>query len=40
MKKRLAEAMLAQQRVDALEHVASVTARANFNALAAQAVSW
>jgi hypothetical protein len=38
MKKRLVEVALAQHRVDALEHVAGVTACANADALAAQAV--
>jgi hypothetical protein len=34
----LAEATLAQQRVDALEHVTGMTACANANALATQEV--
>jgi hypothetical protein len=38
MKKRLAKATKAQQRMDALEHIAGVTAHTNADALAAQAV--
>jgi hypothetical protein len=37
-RKHLAEATLAQQRVNALERVTGMTARANANALAAQEV--
>jgi hypothetical protein len=40
MKKHFAKAVLAQQRVDALEHVAGVTARANADALAPKQSSW
>jgi hypothetical protein len=40
MKKHFAEAVLAQLRVDALEHVADMTARANADALAPKQSSW